>query len=225
MNKFAALTLGAALCSALCAVPAFAQEGAARAAAPVPQPERSAFAEKGDFTIEGFGGVTASGKDREVVPTASALAGVQAAWGVGNFAALTATYSYDDIGKVGTPIVSAGGAGVSAGSASVNAGSASVNAKEFEVGLLAAFRKQSRMEPYIRLDLGGISQTHRLSGNALLPGVTQFVVAPGAGLLVPINRYVAFDFGVRAVLPVASDPLPWQIQGLFGVVFRAPHRK
>ncbi len=211
MNKFAALTLGAALCSALCAVPAFAQEGAARAAAPVPQPERSAFAQKGDFTIEGFGGVTASGKDREVVPTASALAGVQAAWGVGNFAALTATYSYDDIGKVG--------------SASVSAGSASVNAKEFEVGLLAAFRKQSRMEPYIRLDLGGISQTHRLSGNALLPGVTQFVVAPGAGLLVPINRYVAFDFGVRAVLPVASDPLPWQIQGLFGVVFRAPHRK
>ena len=201
MKTIAALILGAALCT----LPSFAQTGAQVAAAPVAQPERpTAFADRGDFTIEGFGGVNGSGTERSSVPTASASAGVQVGKGIGRGMAFTGTYLFDEVGKLGT---------------------VSVNAKEFDIGLLGAFRKRGRMEPYFRFDAGGYNQHWRFTGGKIADGATQFAVAPGAGFLLTINRFIALDFGVRAVFPVASDPLPWQIQGLVGVVFKMQHSR
>jgi hypothetical protein len=198
MKIFAFLTLG----MALCALPAFSQAGAAAAASPpAPLVIPPAFTEKGDMSFEGFGGVNSSGVDRDPVQTAAGSAGVRAAWGIGHKMALTGTFLYDDIGKTG---------------------GFSVTAKEFEIGVQRVLRQRGRIEPYLRLDAGGVHQHLRIEGFAVLNGATQFAVAPGLGILVPLTRFFAFDFGVRAVVPVQPNPLPWQIQGLVGFVFRKP---
>lgn len=201
MKKLAALTLGAALC----ALPAFSQTGRQVANAPVAQPQRPpAFAQPGELLLEGLGGVNSSPQDRDVVPTTQASAGVQVTYGYRPRLALTGTFLFDQIGKVGAT---------------------GVNAKEFEIGVLRSYTGRAHMEPYLRFDVGGIHQTALIRNAKTIAGDTQVMLSPGAGFLVPITRLIAFDFSVRAVVPAAADPLPFQIQALFGVVFRTPRNR
>jgi hypothetical protein len=197
MKTIAFLILGAALC----ALPAFPQEGAAAASSPpAPAVHPSAFAQPGDWSFEGLGGVNASAVDRE--SNASGSAGVQAAYGIGHKLAVTGSFLFDDIDKIG---------------------SVSVNAKEFNIGLLRSFAQKGRVEPYFRFDAGGMHQGWLEVNHLLVPGSTQVTVSPGFGFLLAVNRVIALDFAVRAVVPAQSNPLPWQIQALVGVAFRLPH--
>jgi hypothetical protein len=153
--------------------------------------------EKGGFEVRAFGGIinAGNGPTRVVSPAV----GIEGAFGISRFVALTAGYTHDYLHDSAL-VTCDPPAFILPGQTTIPKNCVSYEfQQEFMGGVRVSAPNRSRLTPHLQFSLGAVRQTSTSSPASFASGKTEFGLGPGAGVDCKITRHFGTSIDVNFV--------------------------